>query len=175
MGQLLRTVNACHLQFVLNAMRHNRHAIGHRPLHHIGEVVLTLCILVVEFGQPSFELFGGHGHDAAVHLLNFQLLWAGIFLLHDGQHAVAFCCAHNAAVACWVGHVEGEQGQAINCRSCLTHTGHQGFERVGVRQGHIARQHHHQAIICQHWHRLLHGMPCTQLRLLSDKFDGQFA
>ena len=99
LGQLLRTVNACHLQFVLNAMRHNRHAIGHRPLHHIGEVVLTLCILVVEFGQPSFELFGGHGHDAAVHLLNFQLLWAGIFLLNDGQHAVAFYCAHNAAVA----------------------------------------------------------------------------
>ena len=100
-------VDARHLQLVLNAMRYHHHTIGHSPLDYIGEVVLTLGILVVQFGQPGFELFGGHRHDAAVHLLNLELFGTGIFLLHDGQHVIALRVAHNAAIACGVGHVEG--------------------------------------------------------------------
>ena len=97
-------VNASHLHFVLNAVRHHIYAVGHSPLHHIGEVVLTLRVFVVQFGQPNLELFGGHRHDAAVHLLNFELLGRGVFLLHDGLHFVATDGSHNAAIACGVGH-----------------------------------------------------------------------
>ena len=104
MGQLLGAVHASHLHFVLNAVRHHIHAIGHSPLHHIGEVVLTLRVFVVQFGQPNLELFGGHRHDAAVHLLNVELLWRGVFMLDDGLHFVALSVAHNAAIACGVGH-----------------------------------------------------------------------
>ena len=127
--------------------------------------------MVVEFGQPFFEWARRHRHDAAVDLLNLQLRGAGVFLLNDGLHGITLRGAHDAAVTCGVGHVEGEQGQAI-C-TCSAHTGHQSFQRVGLCQGDVARQHHHQAVIRQHRHRLLNGMACAQLRFLPDKLHRQ--
>ena len=86
---------------------------------------------------------------------------------------IALRIAHNAAIACGVGHVESEQSQTIGSRCAFAHARDQSLERVGLGKGHIARQHHHQTVVDQFRHRLLHGMASAQLGFLPHKFDGQ--
>ena len=72
-----------------------------------------------------------------------QLFRVGIFVLHDGVHLTAGA-AHDAAIASRVGKVDGQQRQLF----AVTHM-KQGLQRVGLRQRHITRQHHHHAVISQ--------------------------
>ena len=64
----------------------NTIANGH--FDDVGEIVFALSIVTAEPGQPLFEMFGCHGHDARVHFLNSKLLKAGVFLFNDGHNLV---------------------------------------------------------------------------------------
>ena len=103
---------------------------------------------------------GGHGHDAAVHLLNLALRLGRVFVLDDGLHLSAL--THDAAVARRIGKVDGQQGQLLAAALL-----NQRLQGVGLRQGHIARQNHHHAIVGQCRHSLLHSVTGAQLGFLA--------
>ena len=146
-------------------MRHHGHTIGHGELDHVGQVELALGVLVVQPGQPRFEQFGRHGHDAAVHLFDGVLRGRGVFVFDDGLHAPG-SRAHDAAIARGVGKVDRQQGEigAIAGRNQVT-------QSVSLGQRHIARQNNHHAVIGQHGHSLLHGVAGAELRLLAHKLQ----
>ena len=112
-------------------MRLHGAAIGHRKLHHIGQVVLLLGVLVVQAGQPTTQQTRGHSHDAAVNFLNLALLGCGVFFFDDGLHH-ALGIAHQAAIACGVVGVQTQQGQML----AIANT-EQGLQGVGLNQRHI--------------------------------------
>ena len=165
-GQLHRAIDAGHLHGVLNFVRHHRHTIGHRELHDVGEVELPLHVVVVQALQPPFQLRSRHSHDAAVSLGDDPLRDRCILVFHDGQHITVGhrSTPHNASITRGINHLQGQQRQ-LGART----RGDQVEQGGGPGQGHIARQHHHDAVVGQHRHRLLHGVPGPQLRLLAHK------
>ena len=52
-GQLLGAVHPRHLHRIINAMRHHGHAVSHRELDHVGEVVLFFARCRCQFWQAS--------------------------------------------------------------------------------------------------------------------------
>ena len=109
-GQLHRAVDAGDLRGIKNLVRHHGHAVSHRKLHDVGQVILVLRILVVQTRQPAAQQLCGHGHDAAVDFMNGALGVAGVFVLDDGAHLGGRlrAGANDAAIAGRVGHVEGQ-------------------------------------------------------------------
>ena len=169
LGQLHRAVDACHLQRVGNLVGHHGHTVGHGELDHVGQVVLALGVLVVQPGQPGFEQACGHSHDAAVHLADGTLGFAGVFVFDDGLHRITLATTtHDAAIPRGVGKVDGEQRQLV-CAALSD----QRLQGIRLSQRHIARQNHHHPIIGQRGHGLLHGVAGAQLRLLAHALDGQ--
>ena len=138
-----RAVDPRHLRGVKNLVRHHWHPIGHGELDDVGQVVLALSVLVVQARQPRLEAGGRYGHDAAVNLANVALRGAGVLVFHDGLHHVA--PALDAAVAGGVGKINGQQRQLV-----ATASGNEVAQGVGLGQGHIARKHHHDAVIPQY-------------------------
>ena len=132
LSQLHRTVDARHLQRIGNLVGHHGHTVGHGELDHVGQVVLALGILVVQTGQPGFEEARGHGHDAAVNLLNLALHIAGVFVLDDGLHCFTF--SNDAAIARGVGKVDGQQRQLMTAA-----LGDQRLQGFSLGQGHVPR------------------------------------
>ena len=165
--QLQGAVHTCHLHFIADAVGYHLHAIGHRHGDDVGQVVLALGIIVVEFREPLCQLLGRHSHDAAVDLVDGAFFRASIFLLHDALHR-ALGIAHDTAIAHGVVQRHGQQ-----CHACASSGRHQILQDGRLRQRHITREHHHHAVICQHRHGLLHGMACTQLGLLAHKLQIQ--
>ena len=125
--------------------------------------------MVVQTRQPGLEQFGGHRHDAAVDLANGALCVAGVFVFDNGLH-LALGIAHDAPVAGWVVERDGQQSQVLSCTRV-----DQGLQGVGLGQGHIAREHHHDAIVWQVRHRLLHRVAGAQLRHLAREFEARIA
>jgi hypothetical protein len=97
-GQLLAAVDAQHLPLGGRVAGDDLFAFGGGHADHVGEVVLALGILVGEPRQPAGQLAGGQAEDAGVHLVDGQLLGAGVLVLDDALH-LAPRVAHDAAVA----------------------------------------------------------------------------
>ena len=165
LSQLRGAVDARHLRGIGNDMGDHGHAVGHGKLHHIGQIKLLLRIVVVQLGQPGFEQARRHGHDAAVDLADAALLVAGVFLLDDGLH-LASCVAHDAAVTRGIGKLDGEQRQLFAAAGC-----NQGLQRIGLRERHIAREHHHCRLIGQMGRSLLHRVASAELGHLAGKLQ----
>ena len=86
-------------------------------------------------------------------------------MFDDGTHRLAL--AHDAAIAGGVGHVHGEQGQA------LARTGlHQGLQGGGLDQGHITIEHQADAVLGQQGQGLLHRVARAQLGRLQHGVAG---
>ena len=170
-GQLHRAVDTGHLHGIVDLVRHDGYSIGHGKLHHIGQVVLSLGILVVQTRQPGLQQPGRHCHDAAVHLMDRQLFRCGVFLFRNRAHcALRAARAHDAAIAGGVRKIDGQQRQLVSATRR-----HQRTQGVDAGQRHIAREHDHDAVIGQLRHRLLHGVAGAQLWLLSYEINAQSA
>ena len=163
-GQLHRAVDAGHLHRIGDAVRQHGHAVGNRELDDVGQVVLFLGVVVLQPRQPGLEQARRHRHDAAVDLADRQLTGAGILLLDDGPHrrVVATAVAHDAAISHGVVQLQSQQCQFVAAAQVDQLA--QGFD---LRQRHVAAEHHHDAVIGQHRHRLLHRVAGAELRLLA--------
>ena len=54
-GQLQRAVDAQHLGLAGRGRGHHRHAFGHRHRDDVGQVVLALCVVVLQRHHPARE------------------------------------------------------------------------------------------------------------------------
>ena len=85
------------------------HAILHRQLHHIREVILALGVVVIQPTEPVFELPRRRCQDAAVNFLNAALRFASVLMFDDGADLGAV--SHNASVASGIGQINGQQSK----------------------------------------------------------------
>ena len=161
--ELHRAVHPGHLQAIARLQRNAARAIQGGHLHDVRQVILTLAVVVRQLTEPSFELSRGSGHHAAVPLLNIALCGRGIFVLHNGLHRIAL--ANDAPIARRIAILHGEQGQLLACAGPR-----QIQQGLHLDQRHIAIQDQGHSLMAQLWHRLLHGMPRSQLRLLQHIF-----
>ena len=77
----------------------------------VGQVILTLGIVVGECCQPCAQ-FGGRGHqDAGIDFLDGELGGAGILLFDDAYQAALF--AHDASVAGGVVEIDGQHTELV--------------------------------------------------------------
>ncbi len=159
--QLHGAVDAGHLQFVRRLLRDDRHAFVHRHLHHVGQVVLALGVVVGEPAEPALERRGGRGHHAGVRLAHGALGLGGVLLLDDALHAAVIAAQH-AAVAGGVGQRDGQERQAPAAAGR-----HQRAQRVGGDERHVAREDERDAVVRQVRRGLLHRMARAELRRLA--------
>ena len=111
--QLLRNLSLINplqlrqLRFAVDAQRfplgrwlfgHDLQSIGYRHRDYIGEVILTLRILIGQLRQPAFECRRRRHQNTRVDLMNGQLIGCGIFLLHNLAH-IALRITHNPTIA----------------------------------------------------------------------------
>ena len=158
-GQLHLAVHAQGFGHVIGLGRDHFHAIGHGGGDHVGQVVLTLGIVVGEIGQPLAQQRGGCGDDAGVDFLDGALGRAGILLLDDGDDLAVF--AHDAAIAVRVLQRHSQHAQLV-----LAGRIQQALQRGGGGQGNVAVEHQRGSAILQVRQRLHHGVAGAQLRLL---------
>ena len=125
--------------------------VAHRQRDDVGEVVLALRVVVLQFGDPPLQLACRHGEDAGVDFMNCALGGRRVLVLDNARDLAVF--AHDAAVAVRMRQVHRQQPQLSGLRR-----GHQRLQGRGVRQRHIAIQHQRDAAVRQLGQRLFHGM-----------------
>ena len=160
--QLQRAVHTCHLHRIGDLVRYHLDTIGHSKLHDVRQVILLLRVVIVQPGQPGFELARRQGHDAAVDFLHRQLGCIRVFLLDDALHRRAR--TDHAAITRRVIQFQRQQRQARAGAKC-----NQVAQCLPIGQRHVATEHHHDTVIRQHRYALLHGVASAQLRLLPHK------
>ena len=106
-GQLQLAVHAVYFPLVCRLNGMHLHTLLYSHADDIGKVVLTLCIVVLQFRQPPTQFLRRGKQDAGVHLGNLSLLVRGIFFLDNALH-LALIVAQDAAVAGGVRHVHRE-------------------------------------------------------------------
>ena len=166
-GQLHRAVDAEHLGLAAGGDAAHRNAVGDRQADDVGQVVLAGGVVVGEAPQPGQQALGRRGQHPGVDLADGALRRGGVFLLHDGDDAVACraragAAAHDAAVALRLGEVDREQAEGTGLGRL-----DQGLQAGGADQRHVAVEHQGAAARRQQRRGLLHGMAGAQLRLLA--------
>ena len=76
-----------------------------RHRNDVGDVVFTLRVVIIEFGQPALHICTVRNQDAGVDLLNLTLFVSGIFMLNNPGYLAVF--TRNAAIAGWIVQHDG--------------------------------------------------------------------
>ena len=114
---LLRLINALEtrkLQTVIHAVRFTDarrmnggnftpFVVRHR--NDIGDVVLTLRVVVIELRQPALHICAIGNQDTGVDLLNLTLFIAGVFVFNDTRYVAVL--TRDTAIARWVVQHDG--------------------------------------------------------------------
>ena len=106
-GQLQLAIHAVYFPFVCRLNGMHLHTLLYSHADDIGKVVLTLCIVVLQFRQPATQFLRRGKQDAGIHFIYLSLLVRGIFFLDNALH-LALIVAQDAAVAGGVRHVHRE-------------------------------------------------------------------
>ena len=110
--QLHFGIDAFHFPDLSRMRSADGQALSHRQRDNIGEIILTLGIVIIESAQRTFQERGWHDHDAGIDFLNGALGGAGIFLFDYAQN-LPVGVAHNAAIASRVGQRHRQNTQLI--------------------------------------------------------------
>ncbi len=168
-GQLHAVVDALGLVGVGGGDALHIHTVLDRQLHHVGEVVFALGVVVLHLGQPALEAARLRGDEPGVDLGDRALRCAGVLLLDDAGDAAGLTIfggiAQDAAVAEGIGQHGAEHGHAVLGRR------HQLAQGFGGDQGHVAVEDQHQGAVRHFRHGLLHSMGGAQLLLLHHGTD----
>ena len=78
--------------------------IRHR--NDVGDVVLTLRVIVVELREPALHVRAISNQDAGVDLLNLALFITGIFMFNDTRYVAVF--TRDTAIARWIVQHNGQ-------------------------------------------------------------------
>src|SRR5690606_36140350 len=146
--------------------------VGHGKTDDVGEVVLTLSIIVVDALQPALQPGGGRDQYAGVHFGDGQFGGIGVFMLDDALD-VAALVAHDAPIAGGVFETLGKDGHAARARV------QQALKRIGLDKRHVAIQYQcrvaGRAVVQQQGCRLLDGMAGALLRALKRELQVRLA
>ncbi len=152
-------VHAGHFPLRRRLGRDDRHAVRHRHGDDVGQVVLTLGVVVLQRAQPLLQARGRHHQNAAVDLFNGTFGFVRVFLLDD---------AHNFAVftddAAEPGRIVLHHGQ--DAQLVVAGHVHQRLQRGGSGQRHVAVQYQSGGAVVQFRQGLHDGMAGAQLRFL---------
>ena len=166
LGQLHLAVDAGHFPFRRRLGRHDRHPIGHRLGHDIGQVILALGIVVLQRRQPFLQVPGGGDNDAAVNFADGPLVGAGVFFFDDAADLAML--AHDAAQAERIGLLDGQDGQLVGAGG-----GHQALQRGRAGQRHVAVQDQGGGAVIELGHGLHDGVAGAELGFLQGSIDGR--
>jgi hypothetical protein len=133
LGQLDLAVDAQHFPLAFGLRGAHRQAFGHRQRDDVGQVVLALGIVVLQFAQPVGQTGRRNGHDAGIDLTDGLLLGRRILFLDDADH-VAGGVTDDAAVAGRVGKIDRQHRQPVlaSLQQALQR-GHGGQRHVAVK------------------------------------------
>ena len=157
--QLNPVVDAHHLRYCTRMGGLHRHPLLNRPGDDIGQIVLSLGVVVVQTVQPAPQSRRTGSQHAGVHLLNPALRFGSVLLLHDGEHP-AGVVADDATITLRFGQVGGQQPQP------LFRDLRQPPERVHRNQRHVAVEHHHRVVVRNGGHGLTDGVAGPELLCL---------
>ena len=142
LGQLGPVVDALGLHDVVDREGADAQAVLAGDPDHVGQVELTLGVVVGQPRQRADEELGVEGQDPGVDLGDLALVGRGVLLLHD-RLDVALAVAHHAAVAERVGHQAAEDADRLLGRPVL---GHEVPEALALQQRRVAGGHDHRAV-----------------------------
>ena len=134
LGELHLAIDAKHFPLAFRLGGAHRQASFDRQCDDVGQVILTLRIVVLQAAQPVGEMRRRHGHDTGIDLANGLLLRTGILLFDDALH-LAGRVTHDATVARRIGQVDGKNGKAVP--GCLQ----QALQGCRRGQRHVAVEH----------------------------------
>ena len=110
---------------------------------HIGEVVLAVWVVSLQFVDVAEQRLGCKGVEARVDLANFALGRVYGFFFHDGLHFIAAFLSDHATVASWILHLSGEQSHgSFLCQVEIA----QLFDSSGRNERGVARKYDHVVI-----------------------------
>ncbi len=115
MRELAAVVHAEHIVRVGHGGGAHRHTVGHGQGHHVGEVVLALRVVVAQLAQPAAQGGQRRAQNAGVAFAHRALRRRGVFVFDDALHR-AVGTTQNAAIACRVVQLDGEQGERARLR-----------------------------------------------------------
>jgi hypothetical protein len=157
-----KRVDAQHLGLVGRRAGDHRHGVGHRHRDDVGQVVLALCVVVLQRRDPALQRRGRRRHHAGVDLAQRAFVFARVLVLDDRAHAAAGA-AHDAAVAARVGEGDRQQRQ-LRAAAGRGQRGGGG----GAHERHVAveDQRRLEALV-ERRQRLQHRVAGAELRLLA--------
>src|SRR5690606_9471791 len=167
-GELRPIVHAGNL-FGGHLHRHRRRAGAMRRLDQIGEVVLSLGVVLADRAERAEEEARIDVVDAAVALVDRPLLRRGVLLLHDA-HDDAVLVAHHAAIARGILETHGEKAEGNGSGGARELP-----QRVARQQRHVAVEDEHAAPEAgERLARALHRVRGAELLLLLDEAQRRF-
>ncbi|MNJ43862.1 hypothetical protein D3C77_388880 [compost metagenome] len=164
LGQLATVIGALHFHWVQRLLGGDHQAIGNGHGNHVGQVVLTLGVVVRQTPQPLGQACTRYRQNAGVAFLDGFLRVAGILVLNDRCH-LALGITDNAPVTRWVNKIDRQQAQLL--RGDL---GQQALEGIDFDQRHIAVENQHR-ISRKGRQGLRYRMAGTQLLVLQNKIQ----
>ena len=132
---MLAVVNPLHLGRFGHREGFDRHAVAHRQGDDIGQIVLALRVVIIQFGDPIFQPIGGNGQNSGIDLAQISLGGRRFLMFDDAQHPPALV-ADDAPVAGRVAQFDRQQRQPA-----LSGVRDQRLQGLGLDQGHVAIQH----------------------------------
>ncbi len=160
-GKLLLAVHTERFPLVVGLRSDDVDVRLDREFDHVGQVVLTLRVVVLQRSEPAGQLRGRRNDDARVDLGDLLLLRRRVFLFDDTQH-LAVRIAHDAAVAGRIVERHGEHAVAALPRAIG-----ETPQRARARERHIAVQHERRHRRIQQRQCLLHRVAGAELLLLN--------
>src|SRR5712692_2556567 len=110
---------------------------------HVGEVVLAVWVVSLQFVDVAEQRLGCKGVEARVDLANFALGRVHGFFFHDGLHFIAVFLSDHSTIASWILQLSGEQSHgSFLCQVEIA----QLFDCFGRNERGVAREYDHVVI-----------------------------
>ena len=164
-SQLCLVIHAQRFGNALGLRADHRHAVTHGGCNHVGQVILSLRVVVRQVREPAGQPRTRHHHDSRIDLADPAFAVRRV-LLFDDAHDTPRRVAYDATVTARVVQRDGQDAQLVIARRLG-----QPRQRLGTQQRHVAVEHHDRLVARQHRQRLHDGMAGTQLIRLQRPCD----
>ena len=154
--QLQAVIHAFHFTQARWMDRLNFLAVGMCQRDDIGDIELTLRVVVVQHPQPALQIAPVGHQDAGIDFIDLTLGFAGILVLNNSHHRILL--AHDTTVTARISQFYGQQ-----TNTALWLRRQQALQGIDRDQRNVTVQHQHVFIIGKMRCSLLHGVAGPQL------------
>ncbi len=160
-GELRAVVDAQHRHFVGHDVRTDRHAVGDRHRHDIGQIELFLRVVRRQASEPPLQQHAGRRDESRVDLVDGALVRRRVALLDDRPH-IAVGAANHAPEAERIAHSRGQQPDPVALRDFSD-----ARERLGCHERDVAKADERDAVGWQDIERDARGVAGAARRVLT--------